>query len=216
MQLASFLIGYLAKLNKTDIPACKNTEECFAAYRALLANTDLALLNNSFFITEEKYLKSLISQMNITDLKSISNKLLLSENSAVLYSAQLLINPVNTVEGDIYIYGGNRLKRACEDLIKAEVTDGGALCFNKILNIPVRKNITRLTSDIINEVKNVYSLACDYIISEDVSSAVFLPVHSKNPIIDKQLLKIAEDTINSYSELENVKKIICKGDVLND
>ncbi len=213
MQLASFLIGYLAKLNKTQIPAYENQRECFAIYRALLKDTDLSLLNGTYFSAEEKYLHKLVEQHKITDVSLYSYKLSVVDESAVTHSAQLLVNPINGTDRDVFVYGGSRFKLLCKNLAEIKIDGSFALGYERTLNIPMFKNISRLTSDIINEVKDIYGLACDYIVSEGIKTVVFLPLKTGNPLIDKQLLKLMTDTVGARQDLGSVKKIICTGDI---
>ncbi len=207
MQLASFLINYLARENNVTPPVCTTPDECFAVYRELIEAADISRLNAAYLKSEENYLKSQLADIGITNLDGFSYKLSASEIPAYRLSADMLVNPVEDLSTELYLYGGSRFKKTCMNIEKDTVTSGFALSYKGIFNTPSPKIQNRLTSDNVAQTRRIYNAAADCAVQNNVKSIVFLPIVTGNKLINQQLLKIAVDTVGNRADLKVVKKV---------
>ena len=213
MKLAGLLIGYLAKLNNESVPACEDEGQYFSEYLRLREKSDLNLFNAAFFKSEEAYLKDIVMSREITDVTSFTYRLSGVNASPVSLAADLLINPVVDTVGDLYIYGGSALKKICTNLNEDAITGGFALSYKNIYNISAPKISQKLTSDNIAAIRALYNKAADYAVNNSVKSVVFMPIKVNNPILYKQVQKIAIDTLLFRKDLNFIKKVFISADV---
>ncbi|MBO5725784.1 MAG: macro domain-containing protein [Clostridia bacterium] len=212
MKLAGLIIGYLAKLNNEPIKQCQTDEQYFEEYQRLIKKSDLNKLNAAFFKSEDAYLKDIVESRGVTDITSFSYRLSSVNTSPTSLSAELLINPVIDTEDDIYTFGGSALKKACTNLSEDTVTGGFALQYGSIYNMVAPKISQKLTSDNIAAIRALYNKAADYAADNCVKSVVFMPIKVANPLLYKQVQKIAIDTLLFRKDLNFIKKVFVTGE----
>lgn len=114
-------------------------------------------------------------------------------------------------DDDIYVYGGSALKKTCTNLSEDTVTGGFALQYGSIYNMVAPKITQKLTSDNIAAIRALYNKAADYAADNCVKSVVFMPIKVANPLLYKQVQKIAVDTILFRKDMNFIKKVFISG-----